>query len=115
MNEEKTAPNSTNSEQSSNQPYSTAGILAIETIAPIIESLSEIACSAQNTMGESREQTRHIRESNTILRIIVLSTSVIAVAIILAGIYLINNTATLLLFSFLIAYVLSPVVKHVER
>ena len=115
MNEEKTAPNSTNSEQSSNQPYSTAGILAIETIAPIIESLSEIACSAQNTMGESREQTRHIRESNTILRIIVLSTSVIAVAIILAGIYLIKNTATLLLFSFLIAYVLSPVVKHVER
>ena len=115
MNEEKTAPNSTNSEQSSNQPYSTAGILAIETIAPIIESLSEIACSAQNTMGESREQTRHIRESNTILRIIVLSTSVIAVAIILAGIYLIKNTATLLLFSFLTAYVLSPVVKHVER
>ena len=115
MSEKDSAPNSSNSEQSLSRSSSIAGEFSIETILPIKESLREIAHSAHDTTGENREQTRYIRESNTILRIISISTTVIAIAIILAGLYLIKNTATLLLFSFLIAYVLSPVVKYAER
>ena len=115
MNERDPVPNPTSSEHSSSRSHSTINTLSIETILPIKTSLNDIAYSTQNTMIESREQTRHIRQSNTILRIISLATTVITVAIILAGLYLIKNTATLLLFSFLIAYILSPIVKYLER
>ena len=99
MSEKDSVPNSSNSEQSLSRSSSTVGEFSIETILPIKESLREIAYSAHDTTGENREQTHYIRESNTILRIISLSTTVIAIAIILAGLYLIKNTATLLLFS----------------
>ena len=115
MNKKDSVPNSSSSEKASNQSFSTTRELSIEAILPIKESLKEIAYHTQDTIGVNREQTHHTREGNTLLRIISFSTTVIAIAIILAGLYLIKNTATLLLFSFLVAYVLSPIVKYVER
>ena len=115
MNKKDSAPNSSSSEKASNQSFSTTREPSIEAILPIKESLKEIAYHTQDTIGVNREQTHHTREGNTLLRIISFSTTVIAIAIILAGLYLIKNTATLLLFSFLVAYVLSPIVKYVER
>ena len=115
MNKKDSLPNSSSSEKASNQSFSTTREPSIEAILPIKESLKEIAYHTQDTIGVNREQTHHTREGNTLLRIISFSTTVIAIAIILAGLYLIKNTATLLLFSFLVAYVLSPIVKYVER
>ena len=115
MNKKDSVPNSSSSEKTSNQSFSTTREFSIEAILPIKESLKEIAYHTQDTIGVNREQTHHTREGNTLLRIISFSTTVIAIAIILAGLYLIKNTATLLLFSFLVAYVLSPIVKYVER
>ena len=115
MNKKDSVPNSSSSEKASNQSFSTTREPSIEAILPIKESLKEIAYHTQDTIGVNREQTHHTREGNTLLRIISFSTTVIAIAIILAGLYLIKNTATLLLFSFLVAYVLSPIVKYVER
>ena len=115
MNKKDSAPNSSSSQKTSNQSFSTTRELSIEAILPIQENLKEIADHTQDTIGVNREQTHHTREGNNLLRIISFSTTVITLAIILAGLYLIKNTATLLLFSFLVAYILSPIVKYVER
>ena len=115
MNKKDSAPNSSSSQKTSNQSFSKTRELSIEAILPIQENLKEIADHTQDTIEVNREQTHHTREGNNLLRIISFSTTVITLAIILAGLYLIKNTATLLLFSFLVAYILSPIVKYVER
>lgn len=64
---------------------------------------------------ENRSQTRHLYRIDNLLYLIAISSSIIALAIIVGVVYLLKTLLALLTISFLIAYILGPIVTYFEH
>lgn len=64
---------------------------------------------------ENRSQSRHLYRIDNLLYLIAISTSIIALAIIVGVVYLLKTLLALLTISFLIAYILGPIVTYFEH
>ena len=71
--------------------------------------------SASVIARENIAQTRHLRRMDNLMYLIAISTSIIALAILVGVVYLLRGLLALLITSFLIAYILSPIVTYFER
>jgi len=64
---------------------------------------------------ENSSQTRYLQRIDNLLFLIVITSSIIASAIVVGVVYLLKNLFALLTISFLIAYVFSPIVTYFEH
>ena len=71
--------------------------------------------SASVIARENIAQTRHLRRMDNLMYLIAISTSIIALAILVGVVYLLRGLLALLITSFLIAYILSPIITYFER
>ena len=85
-----------------------------ETLLPLSTTLDRIAQDGQTMSRESRRQSQSIREQNIFLRLISVAMITVFVAIIAGLIYLIRDTLTIIMVSFLIAYILAPMVDYLD-
>ena len=85
-----------------------------ETLLPVSITVDRIAQDSQSISRESRRQSQGIREQNIFLRLISLAMITVFIAIIAGLIYLIRDTLTIIMISFLIAYILSPMVDYLD-
>ena len=85
-----------------------------ETLLPLSITVDRIAQDSQSISRESRRQSQGIREQNIFLRLISFAMITVFTAIIAGLIYLIRDTLTIIMVSFLIAYILSPMVDYLD-
>ena len=85
-----------------------------ETLLPLSTTLAEISSSNQTLSRESRKQTQGIQEQNIFLRLISITMMIVFIAILVSLIYLIRDTLTIIMISFLISYILAPLVGYFE-
>ena len=85
-----------------------------ETLLPLSITVDRIAQDSQSISRESRRQSQGIREQNIFLRLISFTMITVFTAIIAGLIYLIRDTLTIIMVSFLIAYILSPMVDYLD-
>ncbi len=103
MNHQSTTENSANSVE-----------ILTETLLPLSITVDRIAQDSQSISRESRRQSQGIREQNIFLRLISFAMITVFTAIIAGLIYLIRDTLTIIMVSFLIAYILSPMVDYLD-
>ncbi len=89
--------------------------LARETVIPLTQNIETMTSDIRLVVRESREQTRQARVTNASLKIIALGTTLLSLAILIGVIYLLKDILALVVISFLIAYIISPVVDLTER
>ena len=92
-----------------------AAVLATETNIPLVRNIETMTSAIRLIGRETREQTRHARVMDTALKIIAFGTTLISLAILVGVVYLLKDVLTLVVVSFLIAYILSPIVDIIER
>ena len=115
--DELTSSKSTDSSNQINadQVYTQTATLARETIIPLTQTIETMTSDIRLVARESREQTRQSRVANASLKIIAFGTTLISLAILLGVVYLLRDILALVVISFLIAYIISPVVDLTER
>ena len=89
--------------------------LARETIIPLTQNVETMTSDIRLVVRESREQTRQARVANASLKIIAFGTTLISLAILIGVVYLLKDILALVVISFLIAYIFSPLVDLIER
>ena len=104
-------PNQINTEQTLAQ----TATLARETIIPLTQDIETMTSDIRLVVREAREQTRQARVANASLKIIAFGTTLLSLAILIGVIYLLKDILALVVVSFLIAYIISPVVDLTER
>ena len=97
------------------QLHAQTATLARETIIPLTQNVETMAADIRLVVRESREQTRQARVANASLKIIAFGTTLISLAILIGVIYLLKDILALVVISFLIAYIFSPIVDLMER
>ena len=97
------------------QAHAQTATLARETIIPLTQNIETMTSDIRLVASESREQTRQARVANASLKIIAFGTTLISLAIFIGVIYLLKDILALVAVSFLIAYIISPVVDLTER
>ena len=97
------------------QLHTQTATLARETIIPLTQNVETMASDIRLVARESREQTRQSRVANASLKIIAFGTTLISLAILIGVIYLLKDILALVVISFLIAYIFSPLVDLIER
>ena len=102
-----------NHQSTTERPADSIDILT-ETLLPVSITVDRIAQDSQSISRESRRQSQSIREQNIFLRLISLAMITVFIAIIAGLIYLIRDTLTIIMISFLIAYILSPMVDYLD-
>jgi len=95
------------------QPTDSIEVLT-ETLLPLSTTLANISSSNRELSRESRKQTQGIQEQNISLRLISITMMIVFIAILASLIYLIRDTLTIIMISFLIAYILAPLVDYFE-
>ena len=95
------------------QPTDSIEVLT-ETLLPLSTTLANISSSNRALSRESRKQTQGIQEQNISLRLISMTMMIVFIAILASLIYLIRDTLTIIMISFLIAYILAPLVDYFE-
>ena len=103
------------SQLNTEQLHTQTATLARETIIPLTENVETMTSDIRLVVRESREQTRQARAANASLKIIALGTTLISLAILIGVVYLLKDILTLVVISFLIAYIFTPVVDLIER
>ena len=104
-------PNQINTEQTLAQ----TATLARETIIPLTQDIETMTSDIRLVVREAREQTRQARVANASLKIIAFGTTLLSLAILIGVVYLLKDILALVVVSFLIAYIISPVVDLTER
>ena len=89
--------------------------LARETALPLTQNIETMTSDIRLVVREAREQTRQARVANASLKIIAFGTTLLSLAILIGVIYLLKDILALVVVSFLIAYIISPVVELTER
>ena len=89
--------------------------LARETLIPLTQNVETMASDIRLVVRENREQTRQARVANASLKIIAFGTTLISLAILIGVVYLLKDILALVVVSFLVAYIISPVVGLIER
>ena len=107
----KNPPGQINTEQLHTQ----TATLARETIIPLTQNVETMTSAIRLVVRESREQTRQARVANASLKIIAFGTTLISLAILIGVVYLLKDILALVVISFLIAYIFSPLVDLIER
>ncbi|RKU10298.1 hypothetical protein C6502_12160 [Candidatus Poribacteria bacterium] len=97
------------------QLHAQTATLARETIIPLTQNVETMTSDIRLVVRESREQTRQARVANASLKIIALGTTLISLAILIGVVYLLKDILALVVISFLIAYIFSPLVDLMER
>ena len=97
------------------QLHAQTATLARETIIPLTQNVETMTSDIRLVVRESREQTRQARVANASLKIIAFGTTLISLAIFIGVVYLLKDILALLVISFLIAYIFSPLVDLMER
>lgn len=100
---------------STEQIHAEATTLARETIIPLTQTIETMTSDVQLVARQSREQTRQAQVANASLKIIVFGTTLIALAILLGVVYLLKDILALVVVSFLVAYIFSPIVDLIEQ
>ena len=103
------------SQVNTEQLHTQTATLARETIIPLTENVETMTSDIRLVVRESREQTRQARAANASLKIIALGTTLISLAILIGVVYLLKDILALVVISFLIAYIFTPVVDLIER
>ena len=86
-----------------------------ETVIPLTQNIETITSDIRSVVRESREQTRQARVANASLKIIAFGITLISLAILIGVVYLLKDILALVVVSFLVAYIISPVVGLIER
>lgn len=89
--------------------------LARETALPLTQNIETMTSDIRLVVREAREQTRQARVANASLKIIALGTTLLSLAILIGVIYLLKDILALVVVSFLMAYIISPIVELTER
>lgn len=89
--------------------------LARETAIPLTQNIETMTSDIHLVARETREQTRQARVTNATLKIIAFGTTLLSLAILIGVVYLLKDILALVVVSFLIAYIISPVVDLAER
>lgn len=89
--------------------------LARETAIPLTQNIETMTSDIRLVVRETREQTRQARVTNATLKIIAFGTTLLSLAILIGVVYLLKDILALVVVSFLIAYIISPVVDLAER
>ena len=89
--------------------------LARETVLPLTQNIETMTSDIRSVVREAREQTRQARVANASLKIIAFGTTMLSLAILIGVIYLLKDIFALVVVSFLMAYIISPVVELTER
>ena len=97
------------------QLHAQTATLARETIIPLTQNVETMTSDIRLVVRESREQTRQARVANASLKIIAFGTTLISLAILIGVVYLLKDILALVVVSFLVAYIISPVVGLIER
>ena len=105
------SPNQINTEQTLAQ----TATLARETIIPLTQDIETMTSDIRLVVREAREQTRQARVANASLKIIAFGTTLLSLAILIGVVYLLKDILALVVVSFLIAYIISPVIDLTER
>ncbi len=95
--------------------HAQAATLARETVIPLTQNSETMTSDIRSVIRESREQTRQTRVTNAFLKIIAFGTTLISLAILIGVVYLLKDILALVVVSFLIAYIFSPIVDLIER
>ncbi len=95
--------------------HTQTAILARETLIPLTQNTEAMTSDIRLIARESREQTRQARVANASLKIIAFGTILISLAILVGVVYLLKDILALVVVSFLIAYIFSPIVDLIER
>ena len=109
--EETNSPNQVETEHVRTQKAT----LARETLIPLTQNIATMASDIRLVVRESREQIRQTRVANASLKIIAFGTTLISLAILIGVVYLLKDILALVVISFLIAYIFSPIVDLIER
>ena len=97
------------------QLHAQTATLARETIIPLTQNVETMTSDIRLVVRESREQTRQARVANASLKIIAFGTILISLAILIGVVYLLKDILALVVISFLVAYIFSPIVDLMER
>ena len=97
------------------QLHAQTATLARETIIPLTQNVETMTSDIRLVVRETHEQTRQARVTNAFLKIIAFGTTLISLAILIGVVYLLKDILALVAVSFLIAYIISPVVGLIER
>lgn len=97
------------------QLHAQTATLARETIIPLTQNVETMTSDIRLVVRESREQTRQARVANASLKIIAFGTTLISLAILIGVVYLLKDILALVVISFLVAYIFSPIVDLMER
>ena len=103
------------SQLNTEQLHAQTATLARETIIPLTQNVETMTSDIRLVVRESREQTRQARVANASLKIIALGTTLISLAILIGVVYLLKDILALVVISFLVAYIFSPIVDLMER
>ena len=103
------------SQVNTEQLHTQTATLARETIIPLTQNVETTTSDIRLVVRESREQTRQARVANASLKIIAFGTTLISLAILIGVVYLLKDILALVVISFLIAYIFSPLVDLIER
>ncbi|MCZ6677468.1 MAG: AI-2E family transporter [Candidatus Poribacteria bacterium] len=85
------------------------------TVIPLVQNIETITSAMTLLARESRERTQQARLANATLKLIAFGTTLIALAILVGIVYLLRDVLALVVISFLIAYILSPIADIAER
>ena len=112
-----TSPEAINppSQVGTEQAHAQTATLARETVIPLTQNIETITSDIRSVVRESREQTRQARVANASLKIIAFGITLISLAILIGVVYLLKDILALVVVSFLVAYIISPVVGLIER
>ena len=97
------------------QAHAQMATLARETAIPLTQNIETMTSDIRSVVRESREQTRQARVANASLKIIAFGTTLISLAILIGVVYLLKDILALVVISFLIAYIFSPLVELIEQ
>ena len=97
------------------QLHAQTATLARETIIPLTQNVDSMTADIRSVARESREQTRQARVANASLKIIAFGTTLISLTILIGVVYLLKDILALVVVSFLVAYIISPIVGLIER
>jgi predicted PurR-regulated permease PerM len=97
------------------QLHAQTATLARETIVPLTQNVETMTSDIRLVVRESREQTRQARVANASLKIIAFGTTLLSLAILIGVVYLLKDILALVVISFLVAYIFSPIVDLMER
>lgn len=96
-------------------PYTRIAVLATETIIPLAQNLETATSAVRTVVRETREQTQQARMASAILKFIAFGIGLMVLAILVGVVYLLRDILVLVAISFVIAYILMPLVDIIER